>query len=103
MSNNEDYTLGQRLLFSFTTKNTAGALADPTTVELRILPPGGAAIQPYTLAGLAVVRDSVGVFHMSYLPVVVTTIAPYFWAFQTTGNDTDTSTDGAFWVRALKT
>lgn len=94
------YTLGQRLLFSFTTKNTSAALADPTTVTLRVQPPSGA-LETYTLADTDIVRDSTGTFHMEYLPVAVSN-SPYNWAFVTSGNGVDTSTDGMFYVRALR-
>lgn len=57
-----DWDIGDGLTLSVSIADTTGALVDPTTVVLTVLPPDGVSATP------AVVKDGVGLYHGTYAP-----------------------------------
>lgn len=66
------YDRGDLVRLSATFTDAAGAVADPTTVVLRLLAPDGTASTPAT------VKDSVGVYHYD-LSITATGYWSYRW------------------------
>lgn len=81
-------------------KNSAAALADPDTVELRIKEPSGTTITK-TLADNEVQPLTTGKFYFDYLP---TEAGEHYYAWVGASSDltgVNAATDGGFQMKAL--
>lgn len=86
------YLLGQPVRVSTTVRDAAGTLVDPTVITVAVLAPAGTQVTYTTATSPAVVRDSVGAFHLD-LPSAAAGHFQYVWT--TTGSAAGVST-GAF-------
>jgi hypothetical protein len=60
-----------------------GVLTDPTDLQFSLKVPGESAPLTYTLPAVEIVRDSTGVYHFDYVPLVA---GPYVYSWNASGN-----------------
>lgn len=78
---------------TFTFRNAAGALADPTTVTALVMSPSGL-VAEYPGAG-AIGNPSIGVYEIQFLP---DESGPWPWRAVGDGNDVNVVEEGIVWV-----
>lgn len=80
------YPLGQPITLPATVRDMAtGALADPTTLTATIRRPDGTDLPAYTYNPGAVVRDSVGAFHLDVPAADLAVVGHYMYKWVSTG------------------
>ncbi len=89
------YQVGDLVRIDIVVKDIAGALVDPTTLELRVTKPSGTT-DSYTLALGAITRDSLGTFHKD---VSASERGPWYYSSITTGTG-QAAENGQFYVEA---
>lgn len=83
MSSPNEYSLGTDVICSVVFRNAAGVIADPDTVKFSVKPPGGPATTYTYLVGQAIVKDSVGQYHVN---VDANAAGEWFYRFFSLGN-----------------
>jgi hypothetical protein len=93
MTQQEEFTIGQELRVQCTFKNASAALANPTTVTLKIMKPDGTLAGTWTGGDLT--NSSAGIFYRDYTPDV---FGRYRVRFDSTGTP-KVATEGFFDVK----
>lgn len=89
------YNTGDQVGLEITFRNASGALTDPTAVTFRLTPPSGAVVNYTYGVDAQLVRQSIGLFTVDYIPSLP---GVYDYSFTGTGA-INLSEEGQFFVR----
>jgi hypothetical protein len=98
MSSPNSYDVGNQVTCSVLFTNSSNAPTDPTTITLRILPPGGPT-QVFTYAASQLIRTGTGAYYYNF---PTTLPGPHYYRFEGTGTLIATA-DNSFIVTSSPT